>query len=114
MSFICTQSFCYFGDDESMLENGSAPRIPHLTRVYDLCFFFMTVLLPLGARSYAATQPSTLPTYVLEKPWRLRVVVESPSRFDPSAHLSQELVPWNPETYPCSLEMTGPQLRLQG
>ena len=100
MSFICTQSFFYFGDDASMLENGSAPQIPHPTRVYDLCFFFffMAVLLPLGTRSYTATQPSTLPTYVLEKPWRLRVVVESPSRFNPLAHLSQELVPWNLDT----------------
>ena len=50
MSFICTQSFCYFGDDASMLENGSAPQIPHLTRVYDLCFFFYGCAFAAGGQ----------------------------------------------------------------
>lgn len=51
--------------------------------------------LPLGATSHIAAQPLAL---MVEKPQRLKVVVESPSRSNPLAHLPQELLRWNPKT----------------
>lgn len=114
MNFICTQSFCYFDDDASMLENGSAPR-SLIPPEFMTCAFFYGCAFAAGGQKlycYSAFNSPNLCAGKAPEAQGCGWIAFNIWPLSPPVPGAGALESRN--SYHCSLEMTGPQLRLQG